>query len=85
MRDELAQIFRTDKGPNYDRADIYLKVSTRTLLNDIRADEGMFGEEVWSACEALRIRGEETELSKWLLSDRKEPAPGVTNSSEKGI
>jgi hypothetical protein len=35
----------------------------------------------------LRIRGEETDLSKWLLSDRKLPCPvlGATKTSAPRI
>jgi len=72
---QLAYIFRSDKGPDYELAALYLKASTQTLINDLSLNEGMFGEQVWMACEALRIRCEETELSKWLLGDRKAPCP----------
>jgi hypothetical protein len=84
---QLAEIFRSSRGPDYELANIYLNASTKTLLLDIKLDEGMFGEQIWMACEALRIRGEETDLSKWLLSDRKLPCPvlGATKTSAPRI
>lgn len=72
---KLAEIFRTDHGPDMDMAAMYLKVSTNTLLNDLHLDEGMFGVEVWAAAEALKVRGEDTPFSRWLLSDRKQEMP----------
>lgn len=80
---QLAERFRTPDGPDIEMATYYLVVSTRTLLNDLKLDEGMFGREVWFACEALKIRGEETPLSKWLDGDRKGPIPCPVEMDEK--
>lgn len=72
---QLARRFRTDKGPDYEMAKYYLRMPLKELQKAIHADEGIFGLEVWAACQALKVRGKATPLSKWLLSARKRQVP----------
>lgn len=76
-RSQLAEILRDQRGPDFELAEIYLAMPKGSLLAQLELDEGMFGFEIWAAAQALKIRNRETPLSKWILSDRKEPCPNV--------